>query len=112
VWGAKRLYMTATPRVFVPRLKKKLEELEIDYYSMDDEETFGPEFFRYGFGQAVDEGHLSDYKVVVFAISEADVQRDLFDYLQKPDSPEVQEATKIIGTWKALSGQSLDRTVP
>jgi len=112
VWGAKRLYMTATPRVFVPRLKKKLEELEIDYYSMDDEETFGPEFFRYGFGQAVDEGHLSDYKVVVFAISEADVQRQLFDYLQEPDSPEVQEATKIIGTWKALSGQSLDHTVP
>lgn len=112
VWGAKRLYMTATPRVFVPRLKKKLEELEIDYYSMDDDETFGPEFFRYGFGQAVDEGHLSDYKVVVFAISEADVQRELFDYLQQPDSPEVQEATKIIGTWKALSGQSLDRTTP
>lgn len=112
VKGKKRLYMTATPRVFVPKLKEKLEEMEYSYFSMDDENVYGEEFFRYGFGQAVDEGHLSDYKVVVFTVNEAEVQRKLFEFLNKDDTPELNEAAKIIGVWKALSGQIKDEQIP
>lgn len=112
VRGAKRLYMTATPRVFVPRLKEKLEELGYEYFTMDDEKTYGEEFFRYGFGQAVEAGFLSDYKVVVFTVSEAEVQRRLFEFLNRKDTPEVEQAAKIVGVWSALSGRVKDGKMP
>jgi predicted helicase len=112
VKSSKRLYMTATPRIFVPRLRERLEERGFDYYTMDDTETYGEEFFRYGFGQGVDEGFLSDYKVVVFTVSEADVQHRLFDFLNEESSPVVEEATKIIGVWSVLSGRVENEEVP
>ncbi|RKO65727.1 type ISP restriction/modification enzyme [Desulfofundulus salinus] len=111
ICGAKRLYMTATPRVFVPRIKKKLEELGYDYFTMDDKTVYGEEFFRYGFGQAVDEGFLSDYKVVVFTVSEADLQRRLFEFLSREGSPKVEDAAKIVGVWSVLSGRIKDGEV-
>jgi predicted helicase len=112
VKGTKRLYMTATPRIFMPKLKEKLEEMEYSYFSMDDVNIYGEEFFRYGFGQAVDENHLSDYKVVVFTVNEADVQHKLFEFLNGEDAPKLEETAKIIGVWKALSGQIKDESLP
>lgn len=112
VRGLKRLYMTATPRVFVPRLKNKLEELGYEYFTMDDEKIYGEEFFRYGFGQAVDAGFLSDYRVLVFTVSESDVQQKLFEFLSREDTPEVEEAAKIVGVWNALSGHVKDGEMP
>lgn len=112
IHGTKRLYMTATPRVFVPRIRERLEELGYDYFTMDDEKIYGEEFFRYGFGQAVDAGVLSDYKVVVFTVSEAAVQRRLFDFLNREDAPEVEWAAKIIGVWNALSGRIRNESIP
>lgn len=110
--GAKRLYMTATPRVFVPRVRERLEELGYEYFTMDDEKTYGEEFFRYGFGQAVDENVLSDYKVVVFTINEAAVQRRLFDFLNYEDAPQLEWAAKIVGVWNALSGRIKNESIP
>src|SRR5690606_15481291 len=46
----KRLYMTATPRVYVEDSKAKAAKDGIVTYSMDDEHTFGPEFHHLGFG--------------------------------------------------------------
>lgn len=110
--GAKRLYMTATPRVFVPRIREKLEELGYEYFTMDDEKTYGEEFFRYGFGQAVDENVLSDYKVIVFTVNEAAVQRRLFDFLNYEDAPQLEWAAKIVGVWNALSGRIKNESIP
>jgi predicted helicase len=110
--GAKRLYMTATPRVFVPRIRERLEELGYKYFTMDDERTYGEEFFRYGFGQAVDDNVLSDYKVVVFTINEAAVQRRLFDFLNYEDAPQLEWAAKIVGVWNALSGRIKNESIP
>jgi predicted helicase len=112
VHGAKRLYMTATPRVFVPRIKERLEELGYEYFTMDDEKTYGEEFFRYGFGQAVDENVLSDYKVIVFTVNEAAVQRRLFDFLNYEDAPQLEWAAKIVGVWNALSGRIKNESIP
>jgi len=110
--GTKRLYMTATPRVFVPRIREKLEELGYEYFTMDDEKTYGEEFFRYGFGQAVDENVLSDYKVIVFTVNEAAVQRRLFDFLNYEDAPQLEWAAKIVGVWNALSGRIKNESIP
>lgn len=110
--GTKRLYMTATPRVFVPRIREKLEELGYEYFTMDDEKTYGEEFFRYGFGQAVDENVLSDYKVIVFTVNEAAVQRRLFDFLNYEDAPQLEWAAKIVDVWNALSGRIKNESIP
>ena len=45
--------------------------------SMDDETLFGPEFHRLGFGEAVERGLLTDYKVLVLAVDERVRRRDV-----------------------------------
>src|SRR5690606_17905954 len=44
--AAKRLYMTATPRLFKPNAKDAAAEQDAVLASMDDEEFFGPELHR------------------------------------------------------------------
>ena len=68
--GAKRLYMTATPRVFGDGVKTKANEASVELCSMDDEALYGPTFFQRGFGWAVENGLLTDYKVIVLAVDE------------------------------------------
>jgi predicted helicase len=64
--ASKRLYMTATPRLFDDTVKKAAADADAVLCSMDDEALFGPELHRLGFGQAVAADLLSDYKVVVW----------------------------------------------
>ena len=40
----------------------------VEIASMDDATRFGPEFHRLGFGEAVERGLLTDYKVLVLAV--------------------------------------------
>ena len=76
VKARRRLYMTATPRVYATTAKQKAQEEDIYVASMDDQLQFGPEFHRLGFADAVDKDLLSDYKVTILAISEAQIARD------------------------------------
>ncbi len=75
--SARRLYMTATPRIFDGSVKEKAKAKEAMLTSMDDEALYGPEFFRLGFGEAVEMGLLTDYKVVVLTVSEKHVATSL-----------------------------------
>jgi predicted helicase len=70
----KRLFMTATPRVAMDRDRKNAE---IDGYTiacMDDESQFGKESFHMSFGEAIRDGHLTDYQVAIFAVKESDIR--------------------------------------
>ena len=69
----RRLYMTATPRLYTEGAKAKAARHQVEVFSMDDEDTYGPEFHRLPFSRAVERGLLSDYKVVVLAMSEENV---------------------------------------
>ena len=62
--------MTATPRIFAEAAKTKADEANAVLCSMDDESVFGPEFHRLGFGKAVGDNLLTDYKVLVLAVDE------------------------------------------
>ena len=112
VSGAKRLYMTATPRIYADKSKTKADENDAVLYSMDDLETFGPEFHRLGFGKAVDRDLLSEYKVLIVAV-EQDKMGDVanrFNQAFKLDDRkaiDINFATKIIGSWKGLSKKGL-----
>jgi len=73
VRASKRLYMTATPRLYTEGAKKKAADHSAEVFSMDDRQTYGPEFHRLPFSRAVERDLLSDYKVVVLAMSEEHV---------------------------------------
>lgn len=62
--------MTATPRLFDDTVKFKAQEHSAEIASMDDEAIYGPEFHRLGFGEGVDTGLLTDYRVLVMTADE------------------------------------------
>jgi predicted helicase len=112
VKGKKRLYMTATPRIFADKSKSKANEAEAVLFSMDDEEIFGPEFYRLGFGKAVERNLLSEYKVLIVAVEEVKMAKlaNNFNNAYKVDEKkaiDIRFATKIVGSWKGLSKQGL-----
>lgn len=107
--SARRLYMTATPRIFDGSVKDKAKAKQAALTSMDDEATYGPEFFRLGFGEAVEMGLLTDYKVVVLTVSERHVARTLQQNLAGEDGElNVDELAQIIGCWNALAKHAPD----
>jgi predicted helicase len=74
----KRLFMTATPRLLTERLKKKLDEDQLEIASMDDVETFGPEFHTLSFRDAIEakpEPLLTEYQVAVVGVTNKEVQQ-------------------------------------
>lgn len=69
----KRLYMTATPRIYGEAAKQKVKEESGLLFSMDDLKIYGEEIYRIGFGEAVNLGLLSDYKVYILTVFDQDV---------------------------------------
>ena len=101
--AAKRLYMTATPRLYTEGTKSKAASHAAEVFSMDDPAIYGPELHRLPFSRAVEQGLLSDYKVVVLAMSERHVDAALQAHLAA-DGGEINitDAAKIVGCWQAL----------
>lgn len=69
----KRLFMTATERLVSPRIKSNAEDSGNIIFSMDDIELYGETFTKLNFGEAIDAGIISDYKIVVCTINEEDI---------------------------------------
>ena len=104
--AAKRLYMTATPRIYGDHAKASAEKDDVALCSMDDPALYGEQLFVITFSEAVKRGLLVDYKVLVLAVDEAVVSRRLQELLKdENNSLKVDDAAKIIGCWKALSKQ-------
>lgn len=102
--GKKRLYMTATPRIFGDSAKSKADDLGVTLATMDDEEMFGPTLFYRGFGWAVQEGLLTDYKVIVLAMDEKLVAKSVQSRIEDPTTGLIlDDATRILGCYKALT---------
>ena len=99
----KRLYMTATSRLYTEGAKAKAARHDIEVFSMDDPDIYGPEFHRLPFSRAVEQDLLSDYKVVVLAMSEQSTDAALQTYRTASGSEiNINDATKIVGCWRAL----------
>ncbi|TPI05937.1 DEAD/DEAH box helicase [Helicobacter pylori] len=64
----KRLYMTATPKVYSESSKAKAKESDNVIYSMDDADTFGEEIYTLNFSKAIALDLLTDYKVIILAV--------------------------------------------
>ena len=101
--GKKRLYMTATPRIYGDRARRKANESQLVLASMDDERLYGPEFHRLGFGKAIDLGILSDYKVVIFNVDQEQTGIDLNALLSDSDSEvNMDNGARMVGCWNGL----------
>jgi predicted helicase len=104
----KRLYMTATPRLYSESAKDKASESDAVLCSMDDETVYGPEIYRIGFGEAVDRNLLSDYKVLVLTIGEDKISPTLQRILSQDDvTIEADDLPKMIGCINGLSKRLL-----
>ncbi|MGP9647592.1 DEAD/DEAH box helicase [Halomonas sp. AOP42-C2-23] len=109
IQGTKRLYMTATPRIYGDDAK---QTEKVTLCSMDDKSLYGEELYVISFSEAVSRKLLVDYKVIVLAVEEAHVNRRLQSLLKDADnSLKVDDAAKIVGCWKALSKQGLVETM-
>lgn len=104
VQGRKRLYMTATPRLYGESAKIKASEKDCILCSMDDPDLYGEEFYRVNFSYAVQNGLLTDYKVLVLTVGEDDVpeniRRDITDTTTELN---FDDTSKLIGVINGLS---------
>lgn len=101
--GAKRLYMTATPRIFGEESKKKASVKDAVIASMDDEKYFGLELHRLGFGEAVEKQLLTDYRVLILTVDEKYVSGNFQSELADDGEIQLSDAAKIIGCWNGLA---------
>lgn len=107
----KRMYMTATPRLYREADQKKAIEEEAYLCSMDDESIYGAEFYRLGFGEAVNKNLLSDYKVIILNVEPEEVSTNVqlaLKGIDKESQKEVDtdDVAKLIGCINALSKRS------
>ena len=103
VHGAKRVYMTATPRIYGEQAHKTAHEQNYVLTSMDDEGTYGPTAYEITFSEAVERGLLCDYRVVVLAVREEVMPADMQRTLSDGSEMKMSEAAKIIGCYKGLA---------
>lgn len=110
VASKKRLYMTATPRIYSDRARRKAEENNLTKpASMDDETLYGPEFHRLGFGQAIELGILSPYKVVILNVDMREAGTQLDALLSDSKSAvDMNNGARMIGFWNGLGKRSAD----
>lgn len=100
----KRLYMTATPRLYSEAARAQAAESSIRICDMDSVESFGPEFHNLGFSQAVSRGLLVDYKVLVLGVDEKYISRAFQSQLTDDNNElELEDAVKIVGCWNGLA---------
>lgn len=82
----KRLYMTATPKVYSESSKAKAKESDNVIYSMDDEEIFGEEIYTLNFSKAIALDLLTDYKVIILAVRQENLS-GVTNSVNKKDQP-------------------------
>ncbi|GAA7994489.1 DEAD/DEAH box helicase family protein [Helicobacter pylori] len=115
----KRLYMTATPKVYSESSKARAKESDNAIYSMDDESIFGEEIYTLNFTKAIALDLLTDYKVMILAVRKEDLS-GVTNSVNKKISRLEAEGTKldkklinnefvckIIGTHKGLAKKDL-----
>ena len=117
--SARRLYQTATPRVFTDKQRRRRDEkkqdgtlADDDSFSMDDEDVYGPEFYSMTFTEAIDKDLISDYKVLVVGVREATAAQLGADEMVmevaasekgRKAKIDAEYAAKLLGCWDALA---------
>ena len=112
----KRLYATATPRLYTESAKGKAADRNLEIYSMNDESVYGPEFYKMAFSEAIEGDWLTDYKVIILTLKADQVSEAMGNMLaaEKDSGLNLDDAVKLLGCWDALAdpeGALSDRNV-
>lgn len=105
IQAKKRMYMTATPRLYSDEAKSKAAQADAVLASMDDANLYGDEIYRIGFGEAVERGLLSDYKVLILTLSDKDVPLAVQQMVSADSEINADDLSKLVGCVNALSKQ-------
>ncbi len=109
ITSQKRLYMTATPRIYGDRARRKANDSQLVLASMDDETLYGPEFHRLGFGRAIELSILSDYKVIIFNVDQEQIATDLDNLLSdSANAVNMDNGARMVGCWNGLGKRSAE----
>ena len=104
--GRKRLYTTATPRIYTSAAQSKAAaKRELELYSMDDARVYGPVFHRMQFSEAIEGGWLTDYRVIILTLKSGQVSGALGNYMatEQDSGLNLDDAVKLLGCWEALA---------
>jgi predicted helicase len=99
----KRLYMTATPKIYGEAVRTMASEKNAVLVSMDDKTTFGPTFHRLGFGDAVERDLLTDYRVLVLAVDEESIGAGFQEQFAVDGMLNIPDAARIVGIYNGLA---------
>lgn len=101
----KRLFLTATPRIATEAAKKSAEDDKILFGSMDDESLFGKVAHTMSFAEAIDQGLLTDYRVVISITKESEMRR----YIQ--EDKDIRARAKEVTLVRAMKRYDLRKIV-
>jgi predicted helicase len=108
------LFMTATPRIFTANVQKTASERGVEVYSMDDESIFGKQLHNYSFADAIRDGVLTDYRVVVVGVDDP-MLADMIDQGELVRAGDIDTDAKTlashIGLAKAMRDYKLNRVI-
>ena len=101
----KRLYATATPRLYTESARGRAADRNLDIYSMDDESVYGPVFSKMAFSEAIEGGWLTDYKVIILTLKADQVSEAMGNLLaaEQDSGLNLDDAVKLLGCWDALA---------
>lgn len=106
---SKRLFMTATERI--------VKGVEDEILSMDDDKVYGNVFYKLSFKKAIEDGIITDYKIVTVLVNDAEIQdlikknKYITDQSKKVDEAESQMLTTAIALKKAIKEYNINHTV-
>ena len=110
----KRLYMTATSKIYPRAAKTKAERANVRPYSMDDPATFGDEFYRLDFSDAIRKDLLSDYKVIVLGVDErygGKALQELVNTTSDAGDINLTDAARMLGLYRILESPDVSNDV-
>ena len=112
----KRLFMTATPRIYGTNAKNQASENDVMLATMDDISQFGPVLHELNFGDAIAKNVLSDYQVVVIGITDNQVaeqvqRRKLLSDKSLNKPIDAKSLGAIIGISRAIEEYDLKKMI-
>ena len=113
--STKRLFSTATPRVYKTDLKKAAEEFGVEVVDMNDGQSFGKRFHTLTFGEAIKRDLLTDYRVLIVGVDNERIKEWIENRrLVATDTGLVTDARSLagqIGLLKAIKDWNLRRLI-
>ena len=113
--SSKRLFTTATPRYFGKAIKDAAKAKDLAVVGMDDEEVFGSVLHKLTFGKAIQDGHLTDYQVVIIGVDEPMIKQYIDEQeivaINSDETTDARTLAAKIGLLKAIKDYDLKRVI-